>query len=73
MSDKMDIDEQSSTIPAPPQNAMAALMAGAKGKAKAEASSQLLTEKEKKEADLREGLPWCANPPGRKRASLHAG
>jgi len=58
MSDSMDIDEAPSAIPAQPQNAMAALMAGAKGKAKAEASSQLMTEKEKKEADVREGLPW---------------
>jgi len=59
MSDNMDIDEAPSAPSAPAPNAMAALMAGAKGQAKADASSQLMTEKEKKDADMREGLPWC--------------
>ncbi|KAK1925917.1 putative DNA replication factor [Papiliotrema laurentii] len=51
--DQMDIDP-----PAQPANAMAALMAGAKGKAKADNAQALLTEKERQEAEAREGLPW---------------
>jgi replication factor C subunit 3/5 len=51
--DQMDIDP-----PAQPANAMAALMAGAKGKAKAGNAQALLTEKERQEAEAREGLPW---------------
>jgi hypothetical protein len=41
-----------------PANAMAALMAGAKGKAKADASATETAEKERKEKEIREGLPW---------------
>ena len=55
--DAMEIDPPA---PAQPQNAMAALMAGAKGKAKADNAQALLTEKENREAEVREGLPWYA-------------
>jgi citrate lyase beta subunit len=53
-SEPMDIDPP----PAKPANAMAALMAGAKGKAKADTVAGDLTEKELKEQEIREGLPW---------------
>ena len=55
---EMDIDPPVRSAPAP--NAMAALMAGAKGKAKADAETAALTDKEVKEAEAREGLPWSA-------------
>jgi len=58
MSDAMDIDEPHPTTSTAPSNAMSALMAGAKGKAKADAAAQLLTQKEQHDAELREGLPW---------------
>jgi len=54
----MDIDQPHPTTSTAPSNAMSALMAGAKGKAKADASAQLLTQKEQHDAELREGLPW---------------
>lgn len=56
---EMDIDPPAQSS-AP--NAMAALMAGAKGKAKADAEQAALTDKEAKEAEAREGLPWSVEP-----------
>jgi hypothetical protein len=50
--DSMDIDP-----PPKPVNAMAALMAGAKGKAKADGVAAL-SEKQQKDLNEREGLPW---------------
>lgn len=53
----MDIDE-----PAPPANAMAALMAGAKAKGKEKASDgdaiMEMSEEELKALNEKEGLPW---------------
>jgi hypothetical protein len=54
----MDVDEPHPTNSTTSSNAMSALMAGAKGKAKADAAAQLLTQKEQQDAELREGLPW---------------
>jgi hypothetical protein len=50
----IDIDQPAQA----PPDAMAALMAASKGKAKAEATAAGLAEKEIKDKEIREGLPW---------------
>jgi hypothetical protein len=52
----MDVDVDPS--PAKSSNAMSALMAGAKGKAKADAAAGDLAAKEARDLEIREGLPW---------------
>ncbi|OCF37316.1 replication factor C subunit 3/5 [Kwoniella heveanensis CBS 569] len=56
MSEAMDIDPPAQS--AKPANAMAALMAGAKGKAKADGEAKILSDAEIKALNDREGLPW---------------
>lgn len=65
MTEPMDIDEppsdtvsSASTSNKPKVNAMAALMAGAKGKAKEDALNANLSQAQQKILDAREGLPW---------------
>ena len=69
--DDMDVDEQAQ---AASSNAMAALMANAKGKAKEAANGDgVLTEKELRELNVRDGLPWYVDLPllpGEKRGEI---
>lgn len=64
MTDDMEVDPPST---AAPSNAMAALMAGAKGKAKADAASAAQAEKDARDLEAREGLPWSAFFPSKYR------
>jgi replication factor C subunit 3/5 len=55
--DAMDVDTPASA-PAPPANAMSALMANAKGKGKANEGAATMSEADLKALNEKEGLPW---------------
>ena len=61
--DQMDIDEPTPATTSKPQNAMAALMAGAKAKGKERANGDAafgMSEEELKALNERDGMPWYA-------------